>query len=113
MGAHRDCYFIAEQPAPAPHLAHSEGRAALRVVLVTVPRVSRSCEHFSDGFDLHLLQWGRTHGVKPWWCEQRGDGVFITGRTHHVFSGAAAERSGNTLKYFRDFYLKATTRMRS
>ena len=24
-------------------------------VLVTVPRVSRSCEHFPDGFDLHLL----------------------------------------------------------
>ena len=30
-------------------------RAALRIVLVTVPRVSRSCEHFPDGFDLHLL----------------------------------------------------------
>jgi len=26
------------------------------VVLVTVPRASRSCEHFPDGFDLHLLQ---------------------------------------------------------
>ena len=25
-------------------------------VLVTVPRVSRSCEHFPDGFNLHLLQ---------------------------------------------------------
>ena len=52
----RDWYFIAEQPAPAPHLAHQEGCAALRSVLVTVPRVSRSCEHFSGGFDLHLLQ---------------------------------------------------------
>ena len=29
---------------------------ALRIVLVTVLRVSRSCEHFPDGFDLHLLQ---------------------------------------------------------
>ena len=46
--------FIAEQPAPAPHLAHPEGNAAIRIVLVTVPRVS-SCEHFPDGFDLHLL----------------------------------------------------------
>jgi len=46
---------IAEQPAPAPHLAHPEGCAALRIVLVTVPRVSRSCEHCPDGFDLHLL----------------------------------------------------------
>jgi len=45
----RDWYFIAEQPAPAPHLAHPEG-CALRIV--TVPRVSRSCEHFPDGFDL-------------------------------------------------------------
>ena len=51
----RDWYFIAEQPAPAPHLAHPEGCAALRIVLVTVPRVSRSCELFPDGFDLHLL----------------------------------------------------------
>ena len=52
----RDWYFIAEQPAPAPQLAHPEACAALRIVLVTVPRVSRSCGHFSDGFDLHLLR---------------------------------------------------------
>jgi hypothetical protein len=51
----RDWYFIADQPAPAPHLARPAGRAALRIVLVTVPRVSRSCEHVLDGFDLHLL----------------------------------------------------------
>ena len=51
-----DWYLIAEQPVPAPDLAHPEGCAALRIVLVTVPRVSRSCEHFPDGFDLHLLQ---------------------------------------------------------
>ena len=36
----RDWYFIAEQPAPAPHLAHPEGCAALLIVLVTVPRVN-------------------------------------------------------------------------
>ena len=41
LGHQRDWYFIAEQPAPAPHLAHPEGRSALRLVLVTVPRVSR------------------------------------------------------------------------
>ena len=52
--AHRDWYFIAEQPAPAPNLAHPEGCAALRIVLVTVPRVSRSCEFFPDELDLHL-----------------------------------------------------------
>ena len=51
----RDWYSIAEQPAPAPHRAHSEGCAALRIVLVTAPRVSRSCENFSNGFDLRLL----------------------------------------------------------
>ena len=45
--------------APAPHLAHPEGCAALRIVLGTVLRVSRSCEHFLDGFDLHLLQGGQ------------------------------------------------------
>ena len=47
---------MAEQPVPAPHRAHPEGCAVLRIVLVTVPRVSRACEHFPDGFDLHLLQ---------------------------------------------------------
>ena len=52
---HRDWYSIAEQAAPTPHLAPPEGCAALRIVLVTVPRASRSCEHFSDGFDFHLL----------------------------------------------------------
>ena len=52
----RDWYVIAEPPAPAPHLAHPEGSAALRIAPVTVPRGSRSCEHFPDGFDLHPLQ---------------------------------------------------------
>ena len=51
----RDWYFIAERPAPAPHIAHPEGCAALRIVIVTVPRVSRSCGHFPDEFDLNLL----------------------------------------------------------
>ena len=59
-------YFIVEQPASIPHRAHPEGCAVLRSVLVTVPRVSRSCEHVPDEFDLHLLlvldslfrQWG-------------------------------------------------------
>ena len=32
-------HFIAEQPAPAPHLAHPERCAALRIVLVSWPRV--------------------------------------------------------------------------
>ena len=50
----RGWYFIAEQPAPAPHLAHPKGCAVPRIVLATVPRVSRSCEHFPDGFDLNL-----------------------------------------------------------
>jgi len=44
------------QAAPVPHLAHPAGCAALRIVLVTVPCVRRSCDHFPDGFDLHLLQ---------------------------------------------------------
>ena len=43
-------------PAPAPHLAHPERCAALRIVLVTVPRVSRSCEHHPDGFNRHLIR---------------------------------------------------------
>ena len=51
----RDWYFFAEQPASAPRLAHPEGCGALRIVLLTVPRVSRSCEHCPNGLDLHLL----------------------------------------------------------
>jgi len=58
----RDSYFIAEQPAPAPHLAHPERCAALFIVLFTVSRVSRSCENFPDGFDLHLLLEGCIRG---------------------------------------------------
>ena len=38
----RDGNFIAEQPAPAPHLAHPQGCAAIRIVLVAVLRVSRA-----------------------------------------------------------------------
>jgi len=41
----RDWYVIAEQTATAPHLAHLVGCASRHIVLVTVPRVSRSCEH--------------------------------------------------------------------
>ena len=52
----RDWYVIAEQPEPAPPLAHLEGCAALHIVLATVPLVSRSCEYFPDGFGLHHLQ---------------------------------------------------------
>ena len=51
----RNWYFIAKQPAPAPHLAHPEECAALRIVLVTLHRVSRSCEQCPDRFELHLL----------------------------------------------------------
>jgi hypothetical protein len=51
----RDWYFIFEQPVLALHLAHPQACAALRIVQVTAPRISRSCEHFPDGFDLHLL----------------------------------------------------------
>ena len=52
----RDWCFISEQAAPALHFAHPEGCAALRIVLVTVPRVSRFCEHFPNGFDLDVLR---------------------------------------------------------
>ena len=36
----RNWCLTAEQPAPAPHLAHPEGCAALLIILVTGPRVS-------------------------------------------------------------------------
>ena len=62
----RDWYFIAKQPAPAPHLhIQRDGRATLRIVIVTLPCVGRSCEHFSDGFHLHLQQTRATRGLTP------------------------------------------------
>ena len=64
-GLWRDWYVIAEQPAPAPHLAHPEGCDALRIVLITLLRVSRSCELFPDGFDLHLLRPSPIPGLSP------------------------------------------------
>ena len=47
----RFVFIIAKQPAPAPLM--------LRVVPHTVPRGSRSYEHFPDGFELHLLTFSR------------------------------------------------------
>ena len=62
----RDWCLIAEQPAPAPHLAHPEGCAALRIVRVPVPRVSRSCEYCQDGIDFYLLPGSRLKGYKDY-----------------------------------------------
>jgi hypothetical protein len=47
---------VALPPPTGPHLAHPEACAALRTMLVTVPRVSRSRAHFQYGFDLDLRQ---------------------------------------------------------
>ena len=52
----RNWYLIAEQPVPVLHLAHPEGFVALRIVLVTVPRVSRSCEQATGSRRLCLTQ---------------------------------------------------------
>ena len=66
----RDWYFIAERTAPAPHLAHPEGCAAQRIVLVSVPRINRSCAHIPDGFDLlHPFKHSHRSYVGGWrWC---------------------------------------------
>jgi hypothetical protein len=41
------CWTTSASTAPP------EGCAALRIVLVTVPRVSRSCEHFPNGCEVN------------------------------------------------------------
>jgi len=46
-------YYRTLSTSAAP--ARLERCAALRIVLVTVPRVSRSCDCFSGGFDLYRL----------------------------------------------------------
>ena len=63
MAPATDWCFIAEQPAPAPHLAYPEGCAALRIVLFTVSCVSRSCENFPDGWRQR-----RTRGAPAFRC---------------------------------------------
>ena len=87
-GGKRDWFLISEQPAPAPHLAHPERCAALRIFLVTVPRVSRSCEHFPGGFDLHLLR-------------RRGKGGYLLGSADMARSDTAC--TGNDFKRFNIF----------
>ena len=54
QGSQRDWYLIADQPAPALLLARPQGQAALRLVPVTVPRVSRSCEKNPDRFGISI-----------------------------------------------------------
>ena len=54
----RDWYLLAEQPAPAPHLARPEGRAALPNVLVTAPRVTSVNVHAAS------VRGGNTFGCK-------------------------------------------------
>ena len=50
---YRDWYFIAEQLAPTPHLVHPDGCAVLRIVLVTVPRVSHVATLHARRHTLH------------------------------------------------------------
>ena len=69
VGSWRDWYFIAEQPASGPHLAHPEECAVLHTLLVTVPCVSRACDHCPDGFGLHLLHWE----LEPFHRRARGE----------------------------------------
>ena len=54
--------MIAGQPAPAPHLARPSGCVAIRIALVTVPRVSRSSEHFPDVLGVEPEEGLAVHG---------------------------------------------------
>ena len=88
-GVQRDLYFIAKQPASAPH--------TLRIVPHTAPRVGRSYEHFPDGFELHtsypclvFLSWRRSQVA----CA-RGDGFRVQGSGFRVQgSGFRVQGSG-------------------
>ena len=96
----RDWYVIAEQSAPAPHLAHPKRCADLRNVVVTVPCVSRSCEHFSDGFDLHLLlsrRMRRSCATSPSPCSSssRAAGTFRTSALPTTTTGCVLVQRGS------------------
>ena len=52
--------------------AQNDKRAVLRIVLVTVPRAGRSCEHFPDVFDPHRLQQRGEHLPAEMWVVRVG-----------------------------------------
>jgi len=54
-------------------------------VLITVPRVSRSCELFSDGFDLHLL---RDPAKGSWSLHSRKVDTKLSGEDNSNFHSA-------------------------
>ena len=60
----RDWYFIAEHPAPAPHLAHPEGCAALRINL-SYPAYTVQCAAFVIGAKLSFEEerWRKNLGM--------------------------------------------------
>ena len=81
-------YFFAEQLAPAPRLAHPDGCAALSIGLVTVPLVSRSCEHFPDGFDIHILPALATKPPEPFDFWDVPARIMQGSISHTLFGGA-------------------------
>ena len=56
----RDLYFIAEQPAPAPHLARPEGRAASAHMCLSLTQIFRSAH------TCLLASSIQTQNAKPW-----------------------------------------------
>ena len=81
VSCERDWYFIVIQPAPAPHLAHPEGRAAPRIVLLLCPvsaalasifRVDSISTSYPTYFGLWRFGleiqevWGQVFGSEGW-----------------------------------------------
>jgi len=62
----RDWYFIAKRSAPAPHLAHPEGYAALRIVLVTALASISRMDSISTSYDPCDLYWRSLESGEVW-----------------------------------------------
>ena len=73
----RDWYFIAEQPAPAPHLARPEGRAALTHMCELLCSVSAALASFfrMDLISTSYVEAGTSHLAELYgWARLRMDG---------------------------------------
>ena len=84
--------------SPPPSTPWGGARMCCPTHCATEPRVSRSCEHFLDGFDLHLLppstRWSATLSSKvtPFWMCRCGAGAGYSAIKYQSLSMRTADR---------------------
>jgi len=90
IGERLVCYCRTTSASTAPYTSRRMC-CPTHCVLVTVPRASRACQHFPDGFDLHLLQLIGEES-RPAACPRWGIlSLTLLARTHTLYSFAVTE----------------------